>query len=125
MSLSTLPDPELVVYLQEQYGGIPQSLLREPELLQSLLSVLRADFSLVETSTYTAAAPLACPITAMGGEEDESAKPEDLLAWREQTTSAFHLEMLPGDHFYLRQAQFSLAQLIARVVLKKEIHGAL
>ncbi|TMC22115.1 MAG: SDR family NAD(P)-dependent oxidoreductase [Chloroflexi bacterium] len=116
MVLSNLSDTELVQYLQERYHGIPQAILREPEALQPLLAVLRADFALVETATYTSAAPLTCPITALGGEEDESVKPEELLAWCEQTTSAFHLEMFSGDHFYLRQVQSALTQLLGRVL---------
>lgn len=114
--LHNLSDAELVIYLQNRYHGIPQAILNEPELLQIFLPVLRADLTLLETAFYTPAKPLSCPITALGGEQDDHVTREELLAWQEQTVSTFTLRMFPGDHFYLRHTRSQIIAMITRAV---------
>jgi medium-chain acyl-[acyl-carrier-protein] hydrolase len=113
-ALHTLPDALFLEELRQRYNGIPAAILAEPELLKLFLPMLRADFKMIETYQYAAEAPLACPITALGGDQDGLATPEDLAAWRAQTHGAFNQMQLPGGHFYLQTA---LPQLLAAVVL--------
>ena len=55
-----------------------------------MLSVLRANFAVYKTYSYTAEAPLDCPISVFGGLEDKRVSQDDLAAWRVQT-DAQHL----------------------------------
>jgi medium-chain acyl-[acyl-carrier-protein] hydrolase len=82
--------------------------------MQLLLPILRADFAVLETYTYTNEPPLEFPITAFGGLQDKKVSAEDLVAWSEQTTTSLELQMFPGDHFFLHSAQPLLLQSIAR-----------
>ena len=55
--------------------------------------------------------PLDRPLTVIGGTEDELTEPE-LAAWRTHTAAAWELELLPGGHFYLREQQDRLLDLV-------------
>ncbi|AUX39241.1 thioesterase [Sorangium cellulosum] len=110
-----LPDPEFVAWIRRM-GGTPDEVLREPELMELFLPVLRADVAVNEAEPFVAEAPLDCPITAFGGVVDERASPAELEAWRELTRGSFRVEMFPGGHFFLRSAQGPLLRSISAVL---------
>jgi medium-chain acyl-[acyl-carrier-protein] hydrolase len=107
-----LPQPELVEELK-RLNGTPHEVLEHPELMELMLPLLRADFCVCDTYEYTEAPPLDCPITVFGGLEDTGIPRRNLEAWREQTTAAFTLRMLPGDHFFLHSKTSLLLQLLS------------
>ncbi len=111
-----LPEPLLVRELR-RLKGTPEEVLQHPELLQLLLPLLRADFAVCETYTYTHQAPLACPITAFGGLRDEHVPREALEAWRDQTHSSFGIHCFDGGHFFLKEQQEPLLRILARDLL--------
>jgi medium-chain acyl-[acyl-carrier-protein] hydrolase len=96
----------------ERRNGIPQEVLAEPELLDLLLPMLRADFMLFETAVYSSEPPLATPITAFGGMMDPLVSREALAAWREQTAGPFRTAFFAGDHFFLRTAETELLKAV-------------
>ncbi|WP_437677404.1 thioesterase II family protein [Sorangium sp. So ce131] len=114
-ALHTLSDAEFVMWLRRM-GGTPDEVLREPELLELFLPVLRADIAVNEAEPFVAEAPLDCPITAFGGVDDERASPADLDAWRELTRGPFRVEMFPGGHFFLRSARGPFLRSISAVL---------
>lgn len=99
-----LPDEEFIARLRT-HNAVPQEVLEHQELMQLMLPLLRADFELLETYHYTPEPPLACPVTAFGGVEDERVKQAELKGWGEQTSQAFSLRMLPGDTIFCKQAR--------------------
>lgn len=104
-----LSDTELIKELR-RLKGTPSQVLEYPELMQIMLPILRGDFSLCETYSYSPGPPFDCPITVFGGIDDEDVKREHLEPWREQTRAEFALHMLPGDHFFLHESQQILLQ---------------
>jgi medium-chain acyl-[acyl-carrier-protein] hydrolase len=92
-------------------NGIPKEVLEHEELMEIVIPLLRADFALYETYVYSAEPPLNCPISAFGGLQDSKVTRSDLEAWRNQTTGAFSLRMLLGDHFFLNTPQPLLRML--------------
>jgi medium-chain acyl-[acyl-carrier-protein] hydrolase len=114
-----LPEPELLKELQ-RLNGTPAEVLEHPELMQLMLPLLRADFSVVETYRYRPGAPLDCPVTVFGGLQDPEVSREHLEAWGEQTNAGFSLRMLPGDHFFLNtpSAQALLLRAISQELQK-------
>jgi len=108
-----LPNDEFIAELQ-RIDGTPREVLEHAELMELVVPMLRADFQLVQTYQYEAGAPLACPIAAYGGLEDNEVPRELLSMWRGQTTSGFALHMLPGGHFFLRSSQTLLLKMLAR-----------
>ncbi|MET0647736.1 MAG: alpha/beta fold hydrolase [Pyrinomonadaceae bacterium] len=108
-----LPEPEFLDTLRE-LNGTPKEVFEHPELLQLMIPLLRADFGICQTYTYTPEPPLRCPITVFGGLKDEQVGSEVLGAWAEQTTSSFSLHMLPGDHFFINSSQSLICHLLSQ-----------
>jgi medium-chain acyl-[acyl-carrier-protein] hydrolase len=108
-----LPEAEFIEEIRK-FSGIPEAVLQNTEFLQLFLPILRADFAIHDTYTYTADETLACPISAFGGLQDKEVSRDDLAAWRDQTRSTFRLRMLPGDHFFLHSARTPLLQAISQ-----------
>jgi medium-chain acyl-[acyl-carrier-protein] hydrolase len=111
--LHHLPESEFLTQLR-RLNGTPEAVLQDTELMQFFLPILRADFAVCETYTYTAKPPLTCPISAFGGWQDPRVCYDELAAWREQTRGAFMQRMLPGDHFFLHSAQEQLLRALAQ-----------
>lgn len=109
----TLSDDELIDLLR-RFGGTPQAVLQHAELMKIVLPVLRADFELCETYNYQPEAPLNCPISAFGGEQDTQVNAQELQAWQQQTLHNLTISMFPGDHFFLHSQQALLLQTLAQ-----------
>ena len=110
--LHHLPDAELLDELR-QLNGTPKEVLEHPELMQMMLPLLRADFSVAETYVCKTQPPLNIPMTVFGGLADKDVEREQLEAWREYTTASFKLRMLEGDHFFLNTSQSMLLRLLS------------
>ena len=108
-----LPEPEFLETLRT-LNGTPKEVFENPELLELMIPVLRADFAVCQTYDYAHEPPLDCPITAFGGLRDSEVTREQLEAWRRQTAASFSLRMLPGDHFFINSAQPLLLELMSR-----------
>ncbi|WP_414581134.1 SDR family NAD(P)-dependent oxidoreductase [Scytonema sp. PCC 10023] len=93
---------------------LPESIQQNTELMRLLLPVLKVGVLMVENYTYSESEPLDCPITAFGGMQDKVITQEHLSAWREQTSSAFKLQMLSGNHLFLHSDQELLLQAISQ-----------
>lgn len=107
-----LPDDDFVNHLKK-LNGTPPNLLKDQELMNLMLPILRADFAICETYTYQAESPLSCPISAFGGIEDDEVSNDELEAWREHTTASFSLRIFPGDHFFIHNAKALVLQEIS------------
>lgn len=108
-----LPEPQFKEKLRE-LKGTPREVLEHPELMQLVIPILRADFSICQTYEHSAEPPLDVPITVFGGLGDEEARREQLQLWKEQTTSNFSLRMFPGDHFFLHNSEHQMLAIIAQ-----------
>jgi medium-chain acyl-[acyl-carrier-protein] hydrolase len=97
-----LPDPLLVTEVQRRYGGIPQAILDDPEMLQLFLPILRADLQMLETYEYTPDLPFNCAVTACGGYQDLLISEAHLAAWEGLTLGGFSQHMFPGNHFFVQ-----------------------
>lgn len=100
------------------FNGTKREVLENDELRQFLLPILRADFAVCETYVHTPEAPLSSPITVFGGLQDHRVKREALAAWQAQTSDRFIVRMLPGDHFFLQNAQEILLKLLSQELMQ-------
>lgn len=100
--LHRLSDQAIIDNLR-QYGGTPEAVLSNKELMAMFLPVLRADFALHETYRYQPEAPLPCPITALSGVSDSISKPDYMRNWGRQTATYFEQVQYVGDHFFLHK----------------------
>lgn len=99
--MSALPDAQFLETL-ERMGGVDSELLRQPEILQLLMPMIRADFEAIESYHYDPnVPPVRCPIMAFGGLADGRVSPEQLEGWAAHSRSYFKSQYFPGDHFFI------------------------
>lgn len=108
-----LSDAELMKKLR-WLNGTSNTVLNDPEMMQLMLPILRADFAVCETYQYQEKPPLPCPITALGGWRDPATKSGGLKGWRDHTTATFRKKTFPGNHFFLHSAQKRLLKFIGQ-----------
>ncbi|AGP33717.1 ACP S-malonyltransferase [Sorangium cellulosum] len=109
----TLPDAELTAALQGTYGGMPDAVRNDPELLRLFLPTLRADLAMLHTYVFEPGPKLRCPASAFGGERDPHASVAELRAWQEHVEGPFRLRMVDGDHFFVNSERAAVVQAIA------------
>jgi len=112
-SLEALSNREFVREIDRRYGGIPEAVARDPELLQLLLPTLRADVTALESYRHEESSSVACPVHAFGGVQDNTVSVGELDRWQEVTRSRFHRWMFPGGHFFMESAR---GQVVDRLV---------
>jgi medium-chain acyl-[acyl-carrier-protein] hydrolase len=110
--LHALSDEDFLTALR-RYNGIPQAVLECRELLDLMLPMVRADFTLFESYRFRPGPPLPCPIAAFGGVSDPWVRRERMLPWGQLTDGGFSLSMLPGDHFFPSQEEAMLLGTIS------------
>lgn len=93
--------------------GTPEELLDNPELLDVLLPVLRADFEIDETYVHTPSELLDCPISTFRGTQDTLATYDEVAAWRTESNGTFTLRSLPGGHFFIQTAKELFLQILS------------
>jgi len=108
---SHLPDAEFIDRVR-RYGGIPDLVARNQELMEIFLPILRADFEMTETYLYREEPPLDCPVTAFGGLADPKVTCDKIIAWNKHTTKQFSAHFFQGGHFFLHDSERSLLNQI-------------
>lgn len=103
--------------------GTPEEVLRDPEMMELALPILRADFTLSETYVYRQGPPLATPITALGGTADPHVSRDDLLGWREQTRGFFRMRQFAGGHFFIQAHRAELLREVGDDLLRSLAGG--
>lgn len=106
-----LPDEQFIEELRE-LNGTPQGVLDSPELLALVLPMLRADFTAAETYSYRSDAAIPCPITALGGANDDMIPLEALKEWEQHTSGDFEFHVLEGDHFFIHQRHEDVMRIL-------------
>jgi medium-chain acyl-[acyl-carrier-protein] hydrolase len=99
-------------------GGTPSEILENEEMLDIMIPVLRKDFQIYETYSYSQDVPMPIPITAFGGRGDNFVTEDDIRQWSEHTSSLFDMQIFAGDHFFILDNMNNVAQSIARAIFR-------
>jgi medium-chain acyl-[acyl-carrier-protein] hydrolase len=110
--LSHLPDAEFLAAVRHRFGGIPDGVAADPELVGYFLPILRGDLALLESHPVRREDPLRCGITAFGGADDPYVPLHGLEAWSVYTVGQFSCSRFPGGHFYLNPSRRRLLNSI-------------
>ncbi|WP_405652569.1 thioesterase II family protein [Streptomyces sp. RK9] len=94
--LVTASDEELAESLKEG-GGLPQSVIGDPDLLAMAVDLLRMDMEAYAAYEFRREPRLRAPLHLMVG-EDELTPAHD--GWEELTEGGFTRAVLPGGHFF-------------------------
>jgi medium-chain acyl-[acyl-carrier-protein] hydrolase len=112
--VADLPDDEFLDAMQRSYGGIPDVVRNEPELLALFLPSLRADIRALETYRPLGEQPVRCPVRVYGGAQDRHPRPSQLAGWQRVAARDVSIRVFDGDHFYLAEAREALTADIAK-----------
>ncbi|HKR15371.1 MAG TPA: alpha/beta fold hydrolase [Pyrinomonadaceae bacterium] len=113
-----LPDPEFMEELR-RLNGTPQAVLDHPELMQLMLGIIRADFTLTQTYKYTPGPKLNCPISVFGGLEDVDVTREQLDGWCELTNNRCSVQMFEGDHFFIQTNDKPVLRTVSEQLIRR------
>jgi medium-chain acyl-[acyl-carrier-protein] hydrolase len=118
-SLRELSQEEFATKLR-LIGGTPPEVLQNPELLEIVAPIVRADMVLCDDYRAQDAMDqrkLPCPITAFGGTEDTDNVPvSSVTEWSRYTSSEFEMLLIEGGHFFIHSRPEQLIDVIRRKV---------
>ncbi len=97
-------------------NGTPEEALGNPELMEIISPILRADCQVVETWHYQPSQPIDVPVLALGGIKDSQVSVEDLEDWRSVTNGPFTLQLFSGDHFFINHVTDALLNTIRQTL---------
>jgi medium-chain acyl-[acyl-carrier-protein] hydrolase len=122
-SIHTLAEPEFITAMNRRYQGIPDEILKHPDVLALLLPALRADVEALEKHEPSPV-KLQCPTHVFGGSLDRAVPRSDLEAWRDEIEGPCRIRVFPGDHFYLEPQRENLLAEIAAALAPHASRGA-
>lgn len=112
--LSHLPSRDFVQAISNRYGGIPQQVLADRELLDLFLPVIRADIAAIERYVCPPREPLDVSLTLVGGISDPQCTDQAWEGWKQCSVKEVEYLRFAGDHFFLHSRTEELAIALAQ-----------
>ena len=110
--ISHLPDEDFLKALSG-YGGMSDEILKCPEILEMMLPMLKADFSLSERYDTKQQHPkVRSEMIVVGAVDDHLVDFSKLENWKSFTTGSFRLIDFRGGHFYLASQAAAIVSLM-------------
>jgi surfactin synthase thioesterase subunit len=116
IAAAEMSDVDLRGYLAE-WAGTPKEILDQPELMEVVLPVLKADLILCQSYVDTPRPVLPMPVTALAGADDGQVSADELASWSARTSAGFRMRILPGGHDYLYDDAPTVLGLISAALL--------
>jgi len=111
---------EQLNFLVNQIGGMEKVVVEE-DIARKLVAQAMADLRICESFKFKEEPLFDIPITAFHGMTDERVPEEDMQAWKLNTTSAFKIHLLSGNHFFLNKEQ-NQDELLAHIKEDIDLH---
>ncbi|NEP71896.1 MAG: thioesterase [Okeania sp. SIO2F5] len=96
------------------YGGTPEAVLQNRDLIELFLPILRADLTLHETYIESGEPPFQFPIVSFRGKNDGELNHEELFEWSHHTLGSFDLHEFPGGHMFFQKEPKTLIETILK-----------
>ena len=97
-----LPKAEFLAEL-DRFGGIPEAIRRDPEMMDFYLPIIRADLQLNDGYVNSEAEKVHAPVYLFSAQSDRVATAEELDGWRHATYSRFEHKVFEGGHFFIQE----------------------
>ncbi|MEV0266878.1 thioesterase domain-containing protein [Streptomyces sp. NPDC050617] len=105
-------DPAQILSLLREYGGVPDSLAANEELLELLLPPIVGDMRAVEEYATAPTPQLACPLLTVFGDEDPHCPEERTESW-ELFAEHSRTVRVPGGHMLFTESPALLVDVLA------------
>lgn len=96
-----LPQQPFLVEL-DKFGGMPDSIRKDPEMMAFYLPIIRADLRLNEITALPPADRIDAPLHLFSASYDPSSSASELLAWKQSTNGHFQHREYTGGHFFIQ-----------------------
>jgi surfactin synthase thioesterase subunit len=110
-------DDDLVTSLLEM-GGITKEMAKNRDVVNQFLPALKGDYLAVDKYVYHEAEPLACPILALGSDQDMRVPQQETAEWARFTAGEFESRIFPGGHFFLKPLEKDVIAYMSSVIFK-------
>lgn len=114
--ISGLPAHQFIEELK-RLNGTPRELLENPEIMELLLPMLRADFALSEHLRFENNAQLSCAAQVFFSRLDDIPIP-NIRAWQDLFSSPISFAEFEGGHFFLHEQQDIVLKRLSQVLTK-------
>ncbi|AWS44279.1 thioesterase II family protein [Streptosporangium sp. 'caverna'] len=98
-------------------NGTDPTFLQDPELIEMIMPVLRADYQALETYQAVPNSVVACPITALVGDHDPRTTIDEARAWQAHTVAEFDLRIFAGGHFFFDDRLSEVVNVLTDILL--------
>ena len=99
-----LPDAAFMAEVARRYGGVPDAVLAEPELIALVAPGVRADLRAVAGYREAARPALSCPLLVLHGLQDPLTAQGRAEGWRTRSSGPVRLRAFAGGHFFVAEA---------------------
>ncbi len=115
-NVHTLPEDRFIEKVKE-YGGMPDAVLAEPDLIALFVPIMRADFQAVSDYVHDfTRRPLEVPLSVMIGDKDNTTL-ADARKWEEVTMHPIRFHRFNGRHFFLFDHWTEIIDIIRKEML--------
>ena len=115
--ISHLPNDQFKKVLK-QYEGTDIELLKNDDLMDVLIPMLRSDFKMIETYHHQHKSPLKTPITTLSGKDDLFVDFDAVSEWQRFSGKPLTHHSFDGNHFFVDKNRAEIAQLVSNIMLK-------
>jgi surfactin synthase thioesterase subunit len=106
-----MTDAGVIRFLRDA-GGTPASILDNPEFLDMLRPVVRADLGMLRDRVHEPDPALDCPVRVYLGALDATIDPAKARVWQQESSGDYAEQVFPGGHFFTQEAE---AIVVARL----------
>ncbi|HEX8767644.1 MAG TPA: alpha/beta fold hydrolase, partial [Jatrophihabitans sp.] len=110
-----LADQEFLARLEE-LAGFTHPALADPDMVELLLPILRADQEMYETYHRAAVEPRDLPITTLRGAGDSLISAEDVAGWQLASTRPLRQLEFDGGHMYHSEEPAGVLQAMTEIL---------
>ncbi|PXX46799.1 thioesterase domain-containing protein [Undibacterium pigrum] len=101
-------------------GGTPAEIMADPEMMRTIIPILRNDSALAEGYTASPDDKINTPIVMVAASDDHLVTVEEARRWGRHTAAGFEWRMVDGGHFFLRKRRLELLGWLADALRASE-----
>ena len=115
IEFSALPDSQFLAAVAA-LGGVPEIVLRDRDLQQMVIGVMRADLTMAERRSYIERGPLETPLFVYTADTDPLVNLDEAPEWQQHSVASCVVRKYRGGHFFIQDTKSSFFADLAKDV---------